>query len=88
LILQINNDETETNPNQFTIQINQLPAGRAAKNKLFLGEFLVYGDQISPNLAISKSGQIIHLNSQKLFDKVNRYLFLQNRFYINMTGFY
>jgi hypothetical protein len=23
------NDETETNPNQFTIQINQLPAGRA-----------------------------------------------------------
>jgi hypothetical protein len=31
------NDETETNPNQFTIQINQLPVGRAQqKNKLFL----------------------------------------------------
>lgn len=61
------NDQTQTNPDQFTIQINQLPAGRAQqKNKLFLGEFLVYGDQISPNLAISKSGQIIHLNSQKI----------------------
>jgi hypothetical protein len=28
------NDETETNPNQFTIQINQLPAGREHSKKI------------------------------------------------------
>lgn len=35
-------------------------------SKLLIGEFLVYGDQISPTLAISKAGQIIHINNQKI----------------------
>ena len=58
---------TFTNDNEIIIKINKLPAGNAQqKSKLSIGEFLVYGDQISSNLAIPKSGQIIHINNNKL----------------------
>jgi RNA polymerase Rpb1, domain 5/RNA polymerase Rpb1, domain 4 len=55
------------NNNEFVFKINKLPAGIAQQtSKLLIGEFLVYGDQISPTVAISKAGQIIHINNQKI----------------------
>ena len=48
-------------------KINKLPIGTSQqKNKLLIGEFLVYGDQISPHFCITKSGQIIHINNKKI----------------------
>ena len=48
-------------------KINKLPIGPShQKNKLLLGEFLVYGDQISPILSVTKAGQIIHINNKKI----------------------
>ena len=48
-------------------KINKLPIGTShQKNKLLLGEFLVYGDQISPSLSVTKAGQIIHINNKKV----------------------
>ena len=48
-------------------KINKLPIGTShQKNKLLLGEFLVYGDQISPALSVTKAGQIIHINNKKV----------------------
>ena len=36
------------------------------KNPVSLGEFLVYGDQVSEYVGVQNSGQIIHLNLKKL----------------------
>ena len=48
-------------------KINKLPIGTSyQKNKLLVGEFLVYGDQISPFLSVTKAGQIIHINNSKV----------------------
>jgi hypothetical protein len=48
-------------------KINKLPMGTShQKNKLLLGEFLVYGDQISQSLSVTKAGQIIHINNKKV----------------------
>jgi hypothetical protein len=53
--------------NEISIKINKLPAGKAQQtSKLSIGEFIVYGDQISPTVAIPKSGQIIHINNKKI----------------------
>jgi hypothetical protein len=56
--------------NTFTdsfYKLNKLPIGTSQqKNKLLLGEFLVYGDQISSILSVTKSGQIIHINNNKI----------------------
>jgi hypothetical protein len=53
--------------NEVNFKINKLPAGQAQQtSQLLIGEFLVYGDQISPTVAIPKSGQIIHINNQKI----------------------
>jgi hypothetical protein len=49
------------------LEIKKIPAGLALQtSKLLLGEFLVYGDRISLNLAITKGGQIIHINNKKI----------------------
>jgi len=48
-------------------KLDKLPIGTSQqKNKLLLGEFLVYGDQISSVLSVTKSGQIIHINNNKI----------------------
>jgi DNA-directed RNA polymerase subunit beta' len=53
--------------NEFIFKINKLPTGIAQqKGKLLIGDFLVYGDKIGSNLAVPKSGQIIHLNNKKI----------------------
>lgn len=53
--------------NEFIFKINKLPTGMAQqKSKLLIGDFLVYGDQIGSNLAVPKSGQIVHLNNKKI----------------------
>lgn len=63
----LNQIQSKNNQRTQAVQINKLNAGFAQqKSKLLLGEFLVYGDQISPNVAISKPGQIIHLNQRKV----------------------
>lgn len=60
-------ESLDVDKNSVVVQINKLPAGMSQqRSKLLLGDFLVYGDQISPNLAVSKSGQIIHLNNHKV----------------------
>jgi DNA-directed RNA polymerase subunit beta' len=82
IIEQNNNDETDyqnknsvnanaapssSTENEIITQINKLPAGTSKqKNKLRIGDFLGYGDQISQTLAVPKSGQIIHINNQKI----------------------
>ena len=58
------------------IKLSQIPAGLARQtNKLLVGNFLLYGDQISysstenpkiSGIAVDKSGQIIHLNNRKI----------------------
>jgi hypothetical protein len=49
------------------VELNKIPAGLSQqKSQLLIGEFLVYGDKIAPNLAISKGGQIIHINNKKI----------------------
>jgi len=54
-------------PKNNFYKINKLPIGMAQqKNKLLIGEFLVYGDQISTSLAVTKAGQIIHINKKKI----------------------
>jgi hypothetical protein len=53
--------------NASAIELNKIPAGFAQqKSKLLIGEFLVYGDKIHPTFAISKGGQIIHINNKKI----------------------
>nr|ABU88335.1 RNA polymerase beta'' subunit [Chlamydomonas moewusii] len=53
--------------NSGVLELNNLPAGIAQQtSKLLVGEFLVYGDKIHPDFAISKSGQIIHINKHKI----------------------
>ena len=60
-----NNKEKNISMNFY--KINKLPIGTShQKNKLLLGEFLVYGDQISPSLSVTKAGQIIHINNKKV----------------------
>jgi hypothetical protein len=50
-----------------TLELNKIPAGLAQqRSKLLIGEFLVYGDKINPAFAITKSGQIIHINNYKV----------------------
>jgi DNA-directed RNA polymerase subunit beta' len=59
------------------VELNKIPAGLAQqKSKLLIGEFLVYGDQIAPNLAIAKGGQIIHINNQKITLRLGQPIFV------------
>jgi hypothetical protein len=69
------NIETELLKDELTLdlyqknvfEINKVPSGLASeKNKILIGEFLVYGDRLSPTSAISISGQIIHINKKKI----------------------
>ena len=54
-------------PQKFQIKVNNLSVGNAQQiSKLLIGEFVVYGDQISPNFGVPISGQIIHINNQKI----------------------
>jgi hypothetical protein len=65
--IEIDSIKSGNNSNEFTIKLDNLPAGRSQQtSKLLIGDFLVYGDQISPLVAVSKSGQIIHINNQKV----------------------
>jgi hypothetical protein len=55
------------NNDQINFKLNKLPMGMSQqRNRFLLGEFLVYGDQISPYLAVTKPGQIIHINNKKI----------------------
>ena len=64
------NEKTEDLSNfqsNQVVELNKIPAGLSQqKSQLLIGEFLVYGDKIAPNLAISKGGQIIHINNKKI----------------------
>jgi hypothetical protein len=67
----------QSNNKEVLVKLNKLPSGLAQQtNKLVLGNFLVYGDQISPNLAVEKSGQIIHLNNQKITIRKGQPIFI------------
>ena len=62
-----NSDNANALAQSGTFELNKIPAGLAQqRSKLLIGEFLVYGDKINPTLAISKSGQIIHINNHKV----------------------
>jgi hypothetical protein len=73
-----NKDLIDSNVNnEFTFKINKLPTGLAQqKTKLLVGDFLVYGDRIGSNLAVPKSGQIIHLNNKKITIRYGQPLFV------------
>jgi hypothetical protein len=52
---------------EFNFKINKVPMGISQQtNRLLLGELLVYGDQISSDFSITKPGQIIHINNNKI----------------------
>ena len=59
---QINNSFITT-----TVKVSKLAVGLPSQfNKLSLGEFFMYGDRIKNNLAVFNTGQIIHINQEKL----------------------
>jgi hypothetical protein len=52
---------------ESVIKINKLSAGLPFQiNKVFLGEFFMYGDKLNNNLAIFNTGQIIHFSKEKI----------------------
>jgi hypothetical protein len=88
----IKTDSSEfSQSNRLIAKISNLPVGKAEQiNKLLVGNFLVYGDQINVDLALEKSGQIIHLNDNKItlrkgqpiFISPNASIYKQNGDYI------
>jgi hypothetical protein len=61
------NNFTNSLQKSGVLELNKIPAGFAQqKSRLLIGEFLVYGDKIHPELAITKGGQIIHINNNKI----------------------
>lgn len=70
-------ESSANNDNEFIYKINKLPAGMSQQiSKLLIGDFLVFGDQISPNVAISKTGQIIHINTKKITLRLGQPIFV------------
>ena len=62
---------------ELNFKLNKLPIGMSQqRSRLLLGEFLVYGDQISPNLAVTKPGQIIHINNNKITMRLGQPIFV------------
>ncbi len=54
-------------PKQMLLKVSKLASGLPSKvNKLYLGEFVMYGDKVKDNLAILNTGQILHMNQQKI----------------------
>jgi hypothetical protein len=65
------------NFSEFNFKINKVPMGMSQQtNRLLLGELLVYGDQISSDFSVTKPGQIIHINNNKITIRKGQSIFV------------
>nr|YP_010564971.1 RNA polymerase beta'' subunit [Chlamydomonas chlamydogama]UZA61970.1 RNA polymerase beta'' subunit [Chlamydomonas chlamydogama] len=82
-MLEITNENQVANESKFNNDVNQykkinkLTAGPAHQtNQLLLGNFVYNGDTLSDKIAIPKSGQIIHINYNKITLRKGKPLFI------------